>query len=40
MVRVRSPFTDRVTYDVYSALLLLPRHQHRHLQQAELARPQ
>ncbi len=38
-VRVRSPFADAVTYDLYSALLILPRHQHRHLQQAELARP-
>jgi hypothetical protein len=34
-VRVPSAFVERVSYDAYSALLILPRHQHRHLQQAE-----
>jgi len=32
---MQSTFDPRVTYDCYSALLLLPRHQHRHLDQAE-----
>jgi hypothetical protein len=32
---MRSTFDERVTYDCYSALLILPRHQHRHLDQAE-----
>ena len=30
-----SPFDARVTYNVYSTLVILPRHQHRHLDQAE-----
>lgn len=34
-VRVQSAFVPTVTYDAYSALLILPRHQHRHLDQAE-----
>jgi hypothetical protein len=34
-VRVRSPFNTRLRYSVYSALSILPRHQHRHLNQAE-----
>ena len=34
-VRVTSPFNARLKYNVYSALSILPRHQHRHLQQAE-----
>lgn len=34
-LRIRSPFDRRVRYNLYSALSLLPRHQHRHLWQAE-----
>lgn len=34
-VRIVSPFDARVRYDGYAALALLPRHQHRHLIQAE-----
>ena len=36
-VTLRSPFDDRVTYNLYSALTLIPRHQQRHLLQAERA---
>ena len=36
-VTLRSPFDSRVTYTLYSALTLVPRHQHRHLLQAERA---
>jgi hypothetical protein len=36
-VRIRSPFSARVTYDVFSALSILPLHEHRHLWQAEQA---
>jgi hypothetical protein len=36
-LRVRSPFDPRgrMTYNLYSCLSMLPRHQHRHLWQAE-----
>lgn len=34
-VRIPSPFAPRIEYDVYSALVLLPAHQHRHIEQAE-----
>ena len=34
-VKVTSPFDARLQYSVYSALTILPRHQHRHLWQAE-----
>lgn len=34
-VRVTSPFDGRVRYNLYSCLGILPRHQHRHLWQAE-----
>jgi hypothetical protein len=34
-IRITSPFDARVRYNAYSCLLLLPRHQHRHLEQAE-----
>ncbi len=34
-VRIPSPFDQRAKYNVYSALVLLPRHQQRHLTQAE-----
>jgi DinB superfamily len=34
-VRMTSPFDSRVKYNLFSALTILPRHQHRHLWQAE-----
>jgi len=34
-VRVTSPFNARVRYNLYSCFTILPRHQHRHLWQAE-----
>ena len=34
-LRVPSPFDARVTYNLFSCLGILPRHQHRHLWQAE-----
>jgi hypothetical protein len=34
-IRITSPFDARVRYNAYSCLWLLPRHQHRHLEQAE-----
>jgi hypothetical protein len=34
-VRVASPFDSRVRYNLYACLTILPRHQHRHLWQAE-----
>jgi len=33
-LRIRSPFGQRIRYNLYSALTILPRHQHRHLSQA------
>jgi hypothetical protein len=36
-LRIASPFAGNVRYSVYSALYTLPRHQHRHLDQAEEA---
>jgi hypothetical protein len=36
-VKIVSPFNARVRYNLFSALSILPRHQHRHLWQAELA---
>jgi hypothetical protein len=33
-IRIRSPFNSRIAYSVYSALTILPAHQHRHLWQA------
>jgi hypothetical protein len=36
-VKVRSPFHGRMVYNVYAALTLVLRHQHRHLRQAEQA---
>ncbi|HEX6575923.1 MAG TPA: DinB family protein [Gemmatimonadaceae bacterium] len=35
-VKITSPFGERIRYNAYSALVLLPRHEERHLQQAEL----
>jgi hypothetical protein len=32
---IRSPFDPRIRYNAYSCLTILPRHQHRHLWQAE-----
>jgi hypothetical protein len=32
---IRSPFDPRIHYNMYSCLTILPRHQHRHLWQAE-----
>jgi hypothetical protein len=35
-VKIISPFDSRLKYNIYSGLVILPRHQHRHLEQAEL----
>ena len=37
LLRIRSPFDPRVGYNAYACLTILPRHQHRHLWQAERA---
>lgn len=34
-VRITSPFDSRIRYTLYSCFTILPRHQHRHLWQAE-----
>jgi hypothetical protein len=34
-IRIVSPFDAKVTYNAYSCLVLLPRHQRRHMWQAE-----
>jgi hypothetical protein len=34
-LRIVSPFDPRVRYNLYSCFVILPRHQHRHLWQAE-----
>lgn len=36
-VMITSPFEARMQYNLYACLTILPRHQHRHLQQAEAA---
>ena len=36
-VKMTSPFNANVRYNIFSALSILPRHQHRHLWQAEQA---
>jgi hypothetical protein len=36
-ITIASPFDARVKYNLYSCLTILPRHQHRHLSQAEQA---
>ena len=36
-VKMASPFNAKVRYNIFSALSILPRHQHRHLWQAEQA---
>ncbi len=35
--KVRSPFSDRVSYNAYATFRIIVRHEHRHLQQAEEA---
>lgn len=35
LIRLTSPFDARFRYSLYSCLTILPRHQHRHLWQAE-----
>lgn len=35
VIRIASPFAARVHYNAYSCLAMLPRHQQRHLEQAE-----
>lgn len=37
LVRIASPFDPRLKYNLYACLTILPRHQHRHLWQAEQA---
>lgn len=34
-LRIVSPFNPRISYNAYSCLVMLPRHQQRHLSQAE-----
>jgi hypothetical protein len=36
-VKIASPFNARVRYNIFAGLSILPRHQHRHLWQAEQA---
>ena len=36
-VKIVSPFGGKMKYSAYSALVIIPRHQHRHLEQAENA---
>ena len=36
-VHIASPFNASMKYNLYSALMIVPRHQHRHLWQAEQA---
>lgn len=38
-MRIDSPFNARVSYSIYSALVILPRHQRRHIVQAESVWP-
>lgn len=35
-VKIISPFGEKIHYSVYSAFIILPRHEERHIQQAEL----
>jgi hypothetical protein len=35
-VKITSPFGEKIHYDVYSTYVILPRHEERHIQQAEL----
>jgi hypothetical protein len=34
-VKIGSPFNARLKYNIFSAMTILPRHEHRHLWQAE-----
>lgn len=36
-MKITSPFGERIRYNFYSALRILPRHQERHIEQAEEA---
>jgi hypothetical protein len=36
-VKIVSPFGGKMKYNAYSALVIIPRHEHRHIQQAEEA---
>ena len=36
-VKMTSPFNAKLRYNLFAALAILPRHEHRHLQQAERA---
>jgi hypothetical protein len=36
-VKIVSPFGGKMKYNAYSAFVIIPRHQHRHIQQAEEA---
>jgi DinB family protein len=38
-VRIKSPFNARLRYNLYACFTILPRHQHRHLWQAERVWP-
>lgn len=35
-VKIASPFGEKIHYSVYSTYMILPRHEERHIQQAEL----
>jgi hypothetical protein len=35
-VKIKSPFGEKVSYNCYSAFVILHRHEHRHLDQAQL----
>ena len=35
-VMITSPFGGKIRYNCYSAFVMIPRHQERHLEQAEL----
>ena len=35
-VKIKSPFGEKISYNCYSALVILDRHEHRHLDQATL----
>ncbi len=37
LLKITSPFNEKMQYNLYSSLTLLPRHQHRQLAQAEQA---
>jgi hypothetical protein len=35
-VKIKSPFGEKISYNCYSAFVILNRHEHRHLEQAQL----